>query len=104
MVQRVDMTPLVVKLRDWLENPKINAVLLKRRIFNSAMEIAKLHEDMHLYGKRGLASIAGRMMGSPHVRRRIAALSPDRRASLVAMDSLAEWAAINSLDPEAKGN
>lgn len=84
--------PLRDQLRGWLENPKVNQILLERGVFRSAVEIGKLHEDMDTYNPRGLALITQRLLSNRYVRRRILALAPERRTGREAMDALRQWA------------
>jgi hypothetical protein len=96
---------LRAQLRGWLENPRVNEVLLSRRVFTSAIEIGLLHENMHLYNPRGLAFITKKLLSHPRVRIRILALAPDRKAGREAMDSLLAWAKeAAAFDPAAKAN
>ncbi len=95
---------LVQQLRDWIETPKINAILLERKIFGM-IDLAKIHEDLDQYNPRGLAMITQRLLSNRCVRRRILALAPERKAARVAMDALREWADVASgIDPQGKGN
>lgn len=99
------VTSLVQRLREWLENPQINRVLLERRVFTSAIEIAKLHEDLDQYNPRALALITKKLLSHPRVRIRILAFAPDRKAGREAMDSLLAWAKeAAAFDPKAQAN
>lgn len=82
---------LRAQLRGWLENPRVNEVLIARRIF-SALDIAHVYEDMGQYNPKGLALITQRMLANRYVRRRILALAPDRKTGREAMDALRTWA------------
>ena len=96
---------LRAQLRGWLENPRVNEVLLSRRIFRSAIEIGKLHEDMYQYNPKGLALITQRLLSNKYVRRRILSQAPDRKTGREAMDALRAWAdEAAGFDPKARGN
>jgi hypothetical protein len=96
---------LVQQLRAWIENRKINTILLERGVFRSAIELGKLHDDLDQYNPRGLAMITQRLLSNRFVRRRILALAPDRKTGREAMDALRTWADVASgIDPQAKGN
>lgn len=94
---------IVGQLRAWLENPKVNEVLLSRRVFLSAVEIARIHDDMDQYNAVGLAKIMQRVLSNRFVRRRILALAPERRMGREAMDALRAWAdEASMLNPKAR--
>jgi hypothetical protein len=96
---------LRAQLRGWLENPRVNEVLLSRRVFTSAIEIGHIHQDMDQYNPRGLALITKKLLSHPRVRIRILAFAPDRKAGREAMDSLLAWAKeAAAFDPAAKAN
>ncbi len=86
---------LVRQLRNWIETPKINRVLLERGIFGMA-DLARIYDDLDQYNPRGLALITQRLLSNRYVRRRILALAPDRKVGRAAMDTLREWADVAS--------
>jgi hypothetical protein len=101
---RTDTAPLVAQLRMWIETPRINEALLSHRIFTSALELGRIHEDLDQYNPRGLAMITQRLLSNRYVRRRILALAPDRKLGRKAMDALRAWADVAAANPKAKGN
>jgi len=103
-VTRANTAPLVAQLRTWIEMPRVNEVLLGRRVFANAIELGRIHDDLDQYNPRGLAMITQRLLSNRYVRRRILALAPDRKLGREAMDALRAWADVAAADPKAKGN
>ena len=83
---------LVQRLRDWLATPKVNRVLLERKIFAGAYEIGIFHDRLHELNVKQLAMFTQRMLSNRYVRRRILALAPDRRVARMGLDAIRDWA------------
>ena len=94
---------LVARVRDWLETPRVNELLIEQRIL-SALEIAVIYDRLHQQNPIQLAMVIQRVLGNRLVRRRILAHAPDRRVGRQAMDTIRAWADEATRDKSAPLN
>jgi hypothetical protein len=74
--QRYGKDALVGQLRAWLKEPRVNEVLLARRIFANAREVLLIWDALPTFSQKQLAMVVERLLSSRYVRRRIIALVP----------------------------